>query len=149
MLAATFGYHNWTRSTDKGERGVIKWDVISYYGYLPATFIYGDVKLGFVYDREFVNDNKFWFSNLENGNRLIQTSMGLSILYSPFFFTAHLLAPIFGEVRDGFSAIYQFFLVLSALFYVMIGLIFLRRILLKYFLLHGNSGCPDPGWPGY
>lgn len=132
MLAALFYYHNWTR-TDSDERGVIKWDVISYYSYLPATFIYGDVKLGFVDVADFVNDNKFWFNTLGNGNRLIQTSMGLSFLYTPFFFTAHLLAPVFGEARDGFSAIYQFFLAMSALFYVIIGLIFLRRILLKYF----------------
>jgi len=134
MLVTMFAYHPWNQSKPN-ERGVIKWDVISYYAYLPATFIYGDVTLGFLDDppEGFVNDNKFWFFELENGSRLIQTSMGLSILYSPFFFTAHALAPLFGEARDGYSNIYQFFLVLSSLFYVMIGLLILRRILLRYF----------------
>lgn len=134
MLVTMFAYHHWTRSKPN-ERGVIKWDVISYYAYLPATFIYGDVTLEFLDDppEGFVNDNKFWFFELENGSKLIQTSMGLSILYSPFFFTAHALAPLFGEARDGYGSIYQLFLVLSSLFYVMIGLLLLRKILLRYF----------------
>jgi hypothetical protein len=132
MLGTMLSFHAWNRSKPN-ERGVIKWDVISYYSYLPATFIYGDVTLGFLDDPSFNNDNKFWPYRLENGNRLIQTSMGLSILYSPFFFMAHGLAPLFGQPRDGYSNIYQFFLVLSSLFYVMTGLLFLRKILLKYF----------------
>ena len=132
MLSTMLISHHWNRSKP-GERGVIKWDVISYYGYLPATFIYGDVKLGFIDDKEFVNENKFWYADLENGNRLIQTSMGLSFLYSPFFFMAHWLAPHFNQGQDGFSSIYQFFLVLSSLVYVMLGLILLRRILLRFF----------------
>ena len=36
-LVTNFTHHNWTR--DQGpDRGVIKWDVISYYSYLPAPF---------------------------------------------------------------------------------------------------------------
>jgi hypothetical protein len=81
----------------------------------------------------FVNDDKFWPTTLENGNRLIITSMGLSVLYAPFFFTAHLLAPLFGEARDGFSPIYQLFLVISALVYVVLGFVILKNILLRYF----------------
>ncbi|MGW8314977.1 MAG: hypothetical protein ACWGNV_05200, partial [Bacteroidales bacterium] len=132
LLGTMLSYHAWNRSKPN-ERGVIKWDVISYYSYLPAAFIYGDVTLGFLDDPAFNNDNKFWPYQLENGNRLIQTSMGLSILYAPFFFMAHALAPLFGQARDGFSNIYQFFLVFGTLFYVCIGLIFMRKILLRYF----------------
>ena len=127
LVFVTMLFHQaWNRSKPN-ERGVIKWDVISYYSYLPATFIYGDVTLGFLDDPAFNNDNKFWPLELDNGNRLIQTSMGLSILYSPFFFMAHGLAPLFGQARDGFSNIYQFFLVLGTLFYVLAGLLFLNR----------------------
>ena len=133
-MVTNFAHHSWTRHRD-GERGVIHWDVISYYSYLPATFIYGDVTLGFLDNppEGFVNDNKFWPSDLDNGNRLIITSMGLSVLYAPFFFTAHVLAPVFGEAQDGFGSIYQLFLVLSALFYVTLGFVILKKILLKYF----------------
>ena len=126
--------HNYLK-TDPKNRGVIHWDVISYYAYLPATFIYGDVTLDFLKDppEGFVNDNKFWPSRLENGNFLILTSMGLSFLYAPFFFMAHALAPLFGEARDGFGAIYQFFLVMGTLVYVIFGFIVLKNLLLRYF----------------
>lgn len=132
FLASMGYYHHWTRSKP-GERGVIKWDVISNYAYLPATFIYGDIKLGFINDNEFINDGKFFYYELENGNRVIPTTMGMSILYSPFFFVAHMMAPYFDQAQDGYSSIYQFFLVLSSLLYLMLGLFVLKRILLRYF----------------
>ena len=126
--------HNHTR-TNPENRGVIHWDIISYYAYLPATFIYGDVTLDFLNHppEGFVNDNKFWPSRLENGKFLTITSMGLSVLYAPFFFMAHALAPLFGEARDGYGSIYQFFLVMSSLFYVILGFILLRNLLSRYF----------------
>jgi len=133
-LGTDISQHNYLK--DKPEnRGVIHWDVISYYAYLPATFIYGDVTLEFLKDppEGFVNDNKFWPSKLENGNFLILTSMGLSVLYAPFFFIAHGLAPLFGEPRDGFGIIYQFFLVMGTLVYVILGFIILKNILRRYF----------------
>ncbi len=134
FMAVNFMHHRWTRD-GPGERGVIHWDVISYYSYLPATFIYGDVTLEFLDHppEGFKNDSKFWPTTIENGNRLIITSMGLSVLYSPFFFMAHAVAPVFGNVRDGFGATYQAFLVLSALFYVLLGFVILKNILLRYF----------------
>jgi hypothetical protein len=130
--ATNFTYHNWTR--DKGpDRGVIKWDIISFYGYLPATFIHGDPSLDFLDKGEIDNDNKFWWSPTENGRKIIYMSCGLSIMYAPFFFMAHLLAPLFGETRDGFSSIYQFFLVFGALVYVVMGFVVLKKILLRFF----------------
>lgn len=125
-------FHPWAKNED-GNRGVIKWDVITYYSYLPATVIHGDVKLDFLDEGKIVNDNKFWPVQLENGNRLIVTSMGLSFLYAPFFFTAHVLAPLLGQENDGFSNIYQFMLIMSGLFYSFMGLILLARFLRKHF----------------
>jgi hypothetical protein len=130
--ATNFKHHNWTR--DEGpNRGVIKWDIISYYGYLPATFIYGDPSLDFLDEGKIDNDNKFWWSPTEDGRKIIYMSCGLSIMYAPFFFMAHLLATVFGEARDGFGSIYQFFLVFGALVYVALGYTFLKKILLRYF----------------
>jgi len=41
-----FTHRNWTK--DEGPiRGVIKWDIISYYAYLPAVLIYNDLSLDF------------------------------------------------------------------------------------------------------
>ena len=127
-----FSHRNWTN--DEGPiRGVIKWDVISYYAYLPAVFIYHDLCLDFTENPDFVNDNKFWYQKTEKGKKVIITSMGLSYLYAPFFFAAHVIAPVFNEPRDGFQSVYQFFLVFSALFYVGIGFYFLWKLLARYF----------------
>ena len=57
----------------------------------------------------------------------------MSILYAPFFFAAHGLAKIFGLDAFGYSPVYKIGLLLSSFFYFFIGLIFLRRILKKYF----------------
>lgn len=116
-------------------RGVINYDKISYYGYLPAAIIYGDVTLSFLDDpnKGFANNERFWFTRLENGNKLIITSMGLAFLYTPFFLMAHVLAPLFDMPQDGYSAIYQFFILFSACFYVILGFIILKNFLRRYF----------------
>jgi len=130
--ATNFTHRNWIQ--DEGpERGVIKWDVIFQYSYLPAAFIHHDLSLHFTDDPEFVNDNKFWFQSLESGNRLIIKTMGMSYLYAPFFFVAHLLAPVLGHSNDGYSSIYQFFLVFGALFYLFIGFYCLWNLLSSWF----------------
>ncbi len=131
VFTITNGIHKvWNR---KGMSGVIRWDIISYYGYLPATFIYDDVSLGFLDNPGFVNDDKFWYVKADNGNKVILTSMGLAYLYSPFFFIANAIAPHIGQAQDGFSPVYQFFLVFSSLFYMIIGLFLLKSILSRYF----------------
>ncbi len=131
-IGTNFTHHNWTR--DEGpRRGVIKWDIISFYGYLPATVIHGDPSLDFLDEEDIDNDNKFWWSPTENGRKIIYMSCGLSIMYAPFFLIAHAMAPLIGEARDGFSSIYQFFLVWGTLVYVAIGFIYLKKILLRFF----------------
>jgi hypothetical protein len=125
-------HHKWMKD-EPPNRGVIKHDVMGYYGYLPAIFIYGDHTLAFAGEPGFTNQNRFLYIHLESGERLIQYTSGLSILYAPFFLVAHATAPLLGEERDGYNWVYQFFLVMSALFYVAIGLFSLRKLLLRYF----------------
>ncbi len=129
---AIFDMSLWKVNEEK-YRGVIKYDVISYYSYLPATVIYGDATLGFIKDNSFRQQQKFWYEKLENGNKLVVTSMGLSFMYAPFFFVAHWLAPSLGQTADGFSNIYQLMLIISGLFYAFLGLLLLRKLLLRLF----------------
>ena len=131
-----FTHKDWNK---EGMNGVIRWDIISYYGYLPATFIHHDVTLKFVDNPDFVNDNKFWYVNSDNGSKVILTSMGLAYLYSPFFFIANVLAPHLGQAQDGFSPVYQFFLVFSSLFYLIIGLFILKNLLSRYFSIAATT----------
>ena len=127
-----FTHQNWTRH-DGPVRGVIKWDVVTYYSYLPAVFIKKDIRLDFMEDAPEEEKYKFFYAKTETGGKVIITSMGLSYLYAPFFFVAHALAPVFGEPRDGFQSINQFFLVFSALVYVGFGFYFLWKLLVRYF----------------
>ncbi len=109
---------------------VIAWDVVSYYAYLPATFIFHDIKLE---NSETFEHGIFWPESLPDGSKVIKTSMGLSILYSPFFLISHEIAKIFGFEAYGYSSVYKIGLLVSSVFYFIIGLFVLRRILKEYF----------------
>jgi len=112
---------------------VIQWDIKNYYAYLPAVFIYGDHSLEFTKeDTEFFGD-KFWPIPTPSGGLVIVTSMGLAMLYLPFFLLGHLVAWLTGAEMNGFSPPYAMFLVLSSLFYVVLGLLALRKVLLRFF----------------
>lgn len=112
---------------------VICWDIISYYAYLPAAFIYHDLSLDFMDDYKGNHEFVFWPSKAPNGKKVIKTSMGLSVLYAPFFFVGHLYASYSNYDAGGFSAPYKFMLLVSSLFFLLMGLFYLRKILLLYF----------------
>ena len=114
----------------KKEDKVIAWDVVSYYAYLPATFIFHDIKLE---KKETFDKGIFWPEPLPDGNKVIKTSMGMSILYSPFFFMSHGIAKLLGWEAYGYSSVYKIGLLVGSVFYLFIGLFFLRRILKVYF----------------
>jgi hypothetical protein len=117
----------------ESEGSVIKWDIISYYGYLPATFIYHDYTLKFVDNYKGSHKFTLWSSKLPNGGNVIMTSMGMSMVYAPFFFLGHAAAHIFNYDTGGYSEPYRLALILSSVFYLALGLFFLSKILLKFF----------------
>ncbi len=118
---------NW-KKTEK----VIEHDIHWYYGYLPAQFIYNDIEL-IKSDYQY-GDNLYWFwtSQSADGKKIIKTTMGLSMLYAPFFFVAHAYALTSDYPKTGFSEPYKLFLLLSTLFYFLVGLDFVKKILCHY-----------------
>jgi hypothetical protein len=114
-------------------KSVIQWDVINYYQFLPATFDYGDLSLKFIDKDLDLLKWKFWPHKSPTGMYTDKMSMGLSFMYLPFYLIAELYSRITHQPTDGFSPAYAFCLVFSALFYVIIGLVFLRKTLLRYF----------------
>ena len=117
----------------ENRRDQIVSDVVSYYGYLPAFFIYHDATLSFIDDNNGSLKAKYWPETTPDGKYVLKTTMGLSILYMPFFWLAHGYASISNYTPDGFSRPYQTALVISCFFYVLIGLWYLRKLLLHYF----------------
>lgn len=108
-------------------------DVHHYYAYLPATFIHKDISLKFVNDSIEYNGGLYLPIWQENGNGLIMTTMGMSILYAPFFSVGHLIALNSDFPANGFSVPYLICLQLGGLFFLIIGLVFTRRLLKIFF----------------
>lgn len=125
MLLRMFNNHRYTEPSR-----VIAWDVVSYYAYLPATFIEHDLTFSFT---DGPHTGTYWPETLADGRKVIKTSMGLSLMYCPFFLAAHVTAPMLGYPADGFSVPYAFALMLAGLCYCVLGLLLLRRLLLHHF----------------
>ena len=58
---------------------------------------------------------------------------GFAIIYAPFFFIGHLWAKLGGYPMDGFSFPYQFMVAHGLLLYILPGIYFLRKVLLRFF----------------
>lgn len=116
---------------------IITSDALGYYLLLPAIFIYDDVKkmewLEPVVDQYKSTSHIYQINPAGNGNRVMKYLSGVSILYSPFFLFGHLIANITEYNADGFSKPYQLAIVLASLFYAVLGLILLRKVLLTFF----------------
>jgi hypothetical protein len=125
--------HNFNHKLWLREKGIVKHDVISYYSYLPAAIIYNDLSFRFIDDNRAFFHDKIWIVKTPEGMRYQKMTMGLSFMYLPFFLAGHAAALIIGAEPNGFSTPYMFFLQFSSLFYMLLGLIILRRLLLRHF----------------
>ncbi len=135
LVTGVFYYPKWKQS---GTEATISWDVSTYYMYLPALFIYDDLKQCSFGDSM---AQKYWFVpqfeagfTHPSGNHVMQYAAGQAVLYSPFFFIGHWVASNSDQwPADGFSHPYQLWIGIGMLFYCMLGLYVLRKVLLRYF----------------
>jgi len=122
---------------NKGTESSLGWDAATYYWYLPATFIYHDLKeqkfgdsiikkYGFTpeFSQSFVHSS---------GNRVIVYSSGVAVLSMPAFTVAHFSAALLGYEADGFSLPYQVAVQLWSILAALFGLWHFRKLLLLYF----------------
>lgn len=110
----------------------ISYDVANYYSYLPAIFIQKDLTLSFYDEHPDWYALKYAPNKAPNGNNVIKMTMGLAFYYAPFFLVAHGYSLLFDN-PDGFSSSYRLLLLLSTVFYTVLGMFYLRKILLRYF----------------
>jgi hypothetical protein len=117
----------------------ISWDVFGYYLPLEATFIEGDMWLN---DRAWVEElnakhqvsgTLYQISSTPDNQPMYFFFLGMSMMYSVFFFIGHFSASLFGFPQDGLSDPYVYALVFGCLFYAIVGLHYLRKILLHFF----------------
>lgn len=133
LIIVVVVYVNLNLGLWKDPHRIFRFDILSYYAYLPATFIYDDISLDFTKTNFDKFSNYFWPKTAPNGNYVITASMGMSFMYFPFFLAAHPLAQFQGYDANGFSPPYALALVIASIFYLSVGLFFLRRLLEKYF----------------
>jgi hypothetical protein len=134
----------WLRPLKAPGQPFIAGDGLGYYAYLPAKFIHNDPQLDFKWFNNVyaANYSVSSFDNPEdnflvnfNGKRINKYYSGLSYIWLPFFVLGHTLAKLFHYPPDGFSAPYQWAMGLASLFYLVLGLLFLRGLLYKLFHL--------------
>ncbi|HYG51811.1 MAG TPA: hypothetical protein VD905_12955 [Flavobacteriales bacterium] len=104
---------------------VIRSDGKGYYDYLPAVFIHKDLSFGF---RAEQNTNH----NVEyNGHVINKYPCGLAVLWTPFFGVAHLYYKMKSDagMQGGYGRGYQLMISVAAMFYLLLGLIYLRKLL--------------------
>lgn len=142
LLLLSAGAWLWERPLNSPWLPYVAGDGLGYYSYLPAVFIHHDAHLEFKWFAKVYNDNYVYdaFENPEDnllvqyGNRKINKYYpGLSFIWAPFFFAGHLLAKILDFPPDGFSGPYQWTIGVGSVFYLTLGLIFLRKLLQKMF----------------
>lgn len=118
---------------------ILCWDVFGYYLYLPLTFIYHDLGLKdhAIIDtiiQKYNNTGSFYQAfESPTGDWVMRYPIGLSILYSPFFFIGHLTAKLLGYPADGFSVPYQYAIWAGSMLFAFTGIFTLRKVLLKFF----------------
>ncbi len=135
LWTSFFYYPKWKK--DRTE-ATISWDVSGYYWYLPAYFIYNDLKKQDFKDdilKKYHPTPELQQSYLHSsGNYINKYSLGLSIHYFPGFIIADVIARNSEHhLRDGFSTPYQLSVQITGILFCLIGLWFLRKILLVYF----------------
>ena len=131
---ALFFYPKWE---NQGTESSLGWDAATYYWYLPATFIYKDLKQQKFGD-SIINKYQFTPSFIQSfvynhGNRVITYSSGVAVVQLPAFAIAHFLAEPLGYDADGFSLPYQFAIQLWAICIGIAGLWFFRKFLLLFY----------------
>jgi len=114
-------------------------DGIGYYDVLPSAFIHHDLYRA---EEPFVDstDIPTRYARINSLShyvhyghyRLNKYAVGTAVLQSPFFFVARALTPLEGTWNDGYQKPYQRAIFIAALFYLFLGLVFVRKLFELY-----------------
>lgn len=112
---------------------IIRQDVNNYYLYLPAVFIYNDIYLDYADTAPEEVKSKVWYKDVPDHGRVGKMSAGMAMCYSPFFLVAHLYALTSEYDANGYTLPYRFGMLIGTLFFLGIGLYYVRKTLSLYF----------------
>jgi hypothetical protein len=118
---------------------VLAYDVFGYYMYLPFQFKYHDITIknyetvDHILRTYYASDTFYQGVKWDNGNYVMRYPIGLSVFYAPFYFIGDLIAPHTSYKADGFSRPYQLSVMYGCLLYSLVGLYYVKKILLRFF----------------
>ncbi|MCB9190152.1 MAG: hypothetical protein H6602_00610 [Flavobacteriales bacterium] len=121
-----------TRWQTLSEKPLIMTDGQGYYAYLPAVFIYHDLQFNFVdeiNERYYPEDKRARFVVPTDSGNVNKYFVGTAVVQAPFFLAACVVTWFTEHPTDGYSAPFQLFVGLAALFYLLFGSFFLLRVL--------------------
>lgn len=110
-------------SNYKVQHLVIGSDMEGYYQYLPYVLLK---------DTEDIK-RMGWAKPFEEGKTLNVFTSGVAIMQFPFFIVAHGITKFLNMEANGYGPVYFISVLFATLFYVLLGLIFLYKLLLKQF----------------
>ncbi|MEO8760956.1 MAG: hypothetical protein ABI388_06820, partial [Bacteroidia bacterium] len=114
-------YHRWA-SWISEEQGPFYYDIAEYYYFLPATFI----------NHSFSAD-KNKDAPAPSTYNISRRTIGMAVMYSPFFFISNQVAKTYGYLQDGYSLPYKWGIHWGSIIYSILGLWFCRKNLLLFF----------------
>lgn len=138
VIMVFVGYWSYRPGQQTGTEAVLSWDASGYYMYLPAIFVYHDLKeLNFrdAVIRDYGPSPQFdqAFLHRQSGHYVMKYSAGLALQELPFFGVAHWLAPRLGYPADGFSEPYQLAIKIASILVAVLALALVRRALAPRF----------------
>lgn len=135
LLSLLFSYMRLTHPSGN----YFSYDNTGYYMYLPALFIYGDIRIDDFSWVEKINEQYkltptyYQFDAGDKDNRVIRFFMGMAIMYTPGFAIGHQMALHSDYPADGFSRPYQRAMLFWGLLLQIVGIIFTQKILRRFF----------------
>ncbi len=115
---------------------VIKADAVGYYDYLPSLFIHHDL----IRKNKPIRTNSALYKRIDKegvyvdykGYKVDKYPVGTALLQWPFFYVTYLVTPLSGHLVDGYQKPFQHAVLFATLFYLFLGIFFLRKILELY-----------------
>ncbi|MEN8927264.1 MAG: glycosyltransferase family 39 protein [Flavobacteriales bacterium] len=127
VVFSFFTYNSWNSFRDYPYQFKYGHDINQYYSYLPSGVIDKDFSM------QKSKERGYWLVADSNGIPLQKMTLGMSILYSPFFLLGHTVALNSDYKADGYSKPYSVSLKIGTYLYVSIGLYLLYLTLLYFF----------------
>jgi len=145
-VCLALAFHLNFQRREAARRRVFASDKSIYYVYLPAN-IYLWVGCQEISDK-CDTIYKGFILDYKTGKVINKMTCGVALLWSPFFVATHAIAKIFHLHPDGFSDLYQEMALIPPVFFLVLGLFFVKRFL-EYYLraalfTFASSSC----WPG-